>query len=308
MMKPSRILVALGVVLAVILIWRAKGMASWRAQRPEQAAVLGDDDCFALAAALAKEVAHWQSNTPLPPRLLEYRSSRGPGLEWDALPNPAGTHTLFSSITNKDLLFSTIFAEPLDTRVFDVAVARCLEFEGPTEFFRRALAQLGHDPKLLQIERFQSLLSQAQTRHVVVDGLFINRRNLSPSEVTAALAGLKQELESGSTWAATYRRWADRYSLTSTNQFYGGTTRAATRTKIGNLGDFIIPENGNPTYAFRMEWLPLAHVPILVEAKPGTICILAAESDHSLARPQESGDAGERMMLYQIREVYEGKQ
>jgi hypothetical protein len=113
---------------------------------------------------------------------------------------------------------------------------------------------------LLRIDRFQELKRQAEVKHVVVDGMFINLCDLSEKEARAVFNGVEAELKQGGTWNSTLCKWTENYSEVVTNIFDDGKLTTMTITKVGNFGDFVVPANNKAEYSYRLEYLSKAHV------------------------------------------------
>jgi hypothetical protein len=99
----------------------------------------------------------------------------------------------------------------------------------------------------------------------------------------------------------------ERYEYPYEDRLSDGTIIRGKRSKIGNLGDFVLPANGSPLVSFMTDWMPKAHIRKLFEATAGDILILFDKEDLSSFPDLKDKETGERYVLHRVREVYDGK-
>lgn len=261
-------------------------------------------DDYKEVVELEKTGNSWKQGEPIPAKLLEYRSSHEEG---SCFPNPRGTEMMFQAITNFMLLEQIAFLPQNDARIFSNAVNNAVMVAGPNRFFADLAAVLQAKPELLKPDRIQALKKQSKVKHIVVDSLYITFADMSPDAAKKVLNEIKSELQSGKPWHNVYWKFMERYECPYEEKFTDGTVIKGTRSKIGNLGDFLLPANGNPLFSYREDWMPKQHISKLFAAKAGDILILGDKEDLSRFPDLRDKETGERYVLYQIREVYSGK-
>lgn len=80
-----------------------------------------------------------------------------------------------------------------------------------------------------------------------------------------------------------------------------------TLSRIGNLGDFILPTNENPLFSYCADRMPRHHKPRLIEAKAGDTFILF-DKEYLRSYPElVNMETGERLVLHRVREVWDGR-
>ncbi len=246
----------------------------------------------------------WTNGAPIPPRLLKYASSWREG---SCFPDPWGTDQMFGSITNFPLLWKIALLPTVDARVYSNAIANAIWTAGPGRFFAQLSTALKDKPELENQESMQVMIKQSKVRHMVLDSLYISYSDMPPAEGRKVLEQIKDELQRGGNWQEIYRKFADRYEVPYEQELSGGARIKGTRTKIGNLGDFLLAENGSPLVAYREEWMPKTHIPELFKAGRDAMLILFDKEDLSRFADMPKEDTGERLVLYRVREVYVGK-
>jgi hypothetical protein len=233
---------------------------------------------------------------------LEYRTSRNDS----CFPNPRGTEMVFQGITNYPLLREIVFLPKIDLRVFSNAVVNAVTVAGPARFFTDFTAGLKEKPEWEKQDRFTMLAKQAKVKHVVVDSLYITFADMAPDTAGKVLSAIKDELRSGKRWHDVYWRFMETYECPYEEKFSDGTVNKGKRSKIGNLGDFVLPANGNPLFSYRKDWMPKGHIKTLLGASVGDILILFDKEDLSRFQGLSEKETGERFILYQVREIYGG--
>jgi hypothetical protein len=258
-------------------------------------------DDYQETVELGKAANAWKQEEPIPAKLLEYKTSWREG---SCFPDPSGTEFLFSTITNYSLMREVVFLPELDARVFSNAVRAAVQAVGPSRFFTDSLAVLEGKPGLRKQDRFDELWKQAKVRHVVVDSLYITFSDMSPGSAKEVLNEIAAELRRGKSWHDVYWKFMEAYEGPSEYKFSDGTTVKGKRSKIGNLGDFVLPANGSALFSFRKEWMPKEHARKLLSANAGDILVLFDKEDLSRFPDLRDRETGERYVLHRVREVY----
>ena len=143
---------------------------------------------------LPKRADAWKKGEPIPPELLEYRSSHQEGA---CFPDPRGTYSIFAGLTNYALLREISFTPKIDDRVFTNAVNNAIRLGGPTRFFADLTAFRAENPNLSKLKRIKALQKQASLKHIVVDIIFIDFVDMAPDAAMQALQSMKAELQGG---------------------------------------------------------------------------------------------------------------
>jgi hypothetical protein len=214
---------------------------------------------------------------------------------------------VIGGITNYQLLCEIVFLPQIDSRVFSNAVNHVVALVGPTRFFTDVTARLNGVPGLEQQERIKTLKKQSKLKHVVVDSLYITFADMAPESARKVLGEIEVELRSGKPWHDVYWKFMERYEYPYEDKLSDGTIIRGERTKIGNLGDFVLPANRSPLVSFRADWMPKAHVRKVFAAKAGDILILFDKEDLSRFPDLKDKETGERYVLHRVREVYSGR-
>jgi hypothetical protein len=254
------------------------------------------------ASELGRAGNAWKPGDPIPAKLLEYRTSR----DDSCFPSPRGTEMLFQAITNYLLLREIAFLPKIDARVFSNAVINAVTLVGPTRFFTDLTVMLKEKPALEKQDRFKMLAKQSKVKHVVVDSLYITFADMAPDSARKVLNEIKDELQSGKPWHDVYWKFMETYECPYEEKFSDGTVIKGKRSKIGNLGDFVLPANGNPLFSYREDWMPKGHVKTLFGANVRDILILFDKEDLTRFQGLSAKETGERYVLYQVREIYGG--
>jgi hypothetical protein len=262
------------------------------------------DDNYAAASGLEGASNAWKPGEPIPAKPLDYRASWH---EDSCFPDPGGTEMVIGGITNYQLLCEIVFLPQIDSRVFSNAVNHVVALVGPTRFFTDVTARLNGVPGLEQQERFKTLKKQSKLKHVVVDSLYITFADMAPESARKVLGEIEVELRSGKPWHDVYWKFMERYEYPYEDKLSDGTIIRGERTKIGNLGDFVLPANRSPLVSFRADWMPKAHVRKVFAAKAGDILILFDKEDLSRFPDLKDKETGERYVLHRVREVYSGR-
>jgi hypothetical protein len=260
-------------------------------------------DEYRDSEVLGQRANAWTTGEAVPTGLLVYRNSYKEG---SCFPDPAGTASIFYAITNYSLLKEIIFQPGLDPRIFTNAINEALVVVGPGRFFQDALDKFESRPELLKTKRFQDLKAQARVKHVVVDSLYITYADMPPEKIKETLGAIRQELNGGTPWDKVYKSWSDKMEYPYEEKLSDGTTLKGTRTKVGNLGDFILPKNRNKLFSYREEWMPKEHLSKLFSGRTGEVLILFDKEDLSRFAGLAEKETGERYVLYRIREIWSG--
>jgi hypothetical protein len=260
-------------------------------------------DDYVDAVELAQAGNSWKEGEPIPIKLLEYRSSHEDG---SCFPNPRGTESLFGAITNYTLLREIAFLPEIDSRVFSNSVNNAVVIAGPNRFFRDLAAALKQHPELEKWERFRMIKKQSKVRHIVVDSLYITFADMVPDSARKVLNEISLEFQAGKPWHDVYLKFAEKYECPYEDRSVNGTINMGTRTKIGNLGDFVLPANRNALFSYRESLMPKEHIKKLFAVHLGDILILYDKEDLSRYPELAEKETGERYVLHRVREVYNG--
>jgi len=249
-------------------------------------------DDYKEGAEIARAGNAWREGEPIPSKLLDYRTS------WDGscFPSWRGTEMLFGSITNYALLWQIGLLPHTDLRIFTNAVNRALLVAGPNGFFRDLANAVRKQPELQGAGRIRILEKQSKVRHIVVDSIYIKFADLAPDAALKALNDLSRELQEGKPWHDVYWKSLEQYQ-----------SDGKTGVGICNLGDFVLPANGDPMFSFREHWMPKSHLKKLLAAKAGDTLILFDKEDLSSFPDLFKSETGERYVLHRVREVYSGR-
>jgi hypothetical protein len=246
----------------------------------------------------------WKPGEPIPAKLLNYKTSWHEG---SCFPDPRGTEMVFGAITNYQLLREIVLLLQLDARVLSNAVNHVVALVGPSRFFTDVSARLNEMPGLGQQARFKTLKKQSKLKHVVVDSLYITFADMAPESAKMVLGEIARELRSGRPWHDVYWEFMERYECPYEDKSIDGTIIRGKRSKIGNLGDFVLPANRSPLVSFRADWMLKAHVRKLIAANAGDILVLFDKEDLSSFPDLKDKETGERYVLHRVREVYSGR-
>jgi hypothetical protein len=260
-------------------------------------------DSFTEAAELVRAGNTWKMGEKIPAKLLKYHTS----YDGSCFPNPRGTDMLFGAISNYALLWEIALLPEVDSRVFSNSVNRALIITGPTRFFSDLATMLKERPQLEKQERIATLKRQSRVRQIVVDSLYISSADMPPEAGRKILDEISLELRQGKPWHDVYWQFMERHEYPYEEKLSDGTVIKGNRTRIGNLGDFFLPENGNTLFSYREEWFPKKHRKQLFAANAGEILILFDKENLSPFPELSAKQTGERYVLYQVREVYFGK-
>jgi hypothetical protein len=233
---------------------------------------------FAEENPVIAQANAWTHDQPIPAELLAFRDSDG------CLPEPTDTYIVFDGITNYDLLRAIILQRG-DERVFGCAVKRALLLVGPTRFFHDIRQVYAAMPRLL------SQPGRSALPHVLVDGLFIDDRDMPPDDADAVFARIAADLRAGVAFDAVQKKYWDAYEYAYTETLSDGSKVTLHRTRVGNYGDFVISERDHTARPFRSADLPEQHVRPLLSGRTGDIIILRDETEH-------------RSILYRVRDAY----
>ncbi len=244
----------------------------------------------------------WKTGDRIPAKLLEYRTSQ----DGSCFSNPRGTEKLFQAITNYVLLREIALLPKIDSRVFSNSVIQAVVLSGPNRFFADLAAALKQHPELEKRDRIKILKNQSKVRHIVVDSLRIDFADMAPDSARKVLDEISRELRDGEAWHDVYWKFMKKYEYSYEDKLSGGTIHNSVRTKIGNLGDFFLPEDRNALFSFREQWMPNDHIKTLFMAKAGDILILFEKEDMSRYSGSIKRRSGESFVLHRVREVYTG--
>jgi hypothetical protein len=226
----------------------------------------------------------WSNGEPIPHDLLVYHDSEG------CFRLPTDSVSVFEEITNYPLL-QKLISSSCDQRIFEFAVRRALYLVGPTRFFSDQRKVYAAHPELWTEQRHQHLNDLSTKRHIVVDGIFINDRDMTRPKADAVFKQITNDLQSGAPFEAVKKKYYSAYEYRYTETLSNGKKVRLTKTRVGNYGDFVISEGNRDARPFRSAEVPLDHAHQLVTQQKGDIVALRDESEH-------------RTILYQVREVY----
>ncbi len=249
----------------------------------------------AAGPSSAREIARvWHPGQPIPQGLREHRTSLG------CFPDPEDSSLLIADLENVPLLLALVLDPQSDALVHEDALARALALVGPNRFFAAIAPQLATvSPRLS--EWAAELRTRMQRRHVVVDGLFVDFEDMPREAAQGLFDRIEAELRHGTPWPAVYQKYSALYE------------DSTGRTKVGNLGDFVLFPDPGLSIVFNMtrydgyvsaEGTPRprrlshfaqvhsSHIPVLLRAQQGAV----------VRRPNPSLRC---YVLYRVREVYE---
>jgi len=259
-------------------------------------------DDYTEAAEIERVGNAWKTGEPVPLKLLEYHTSR----DGSCFPSPRGTEMLFGTITNYALLREIVLLPQVDSRVFSNAVINAVVTAGPNRFFSDFSEAVKKRPELEQSAKIKMLERQSKVRHIAVDSLYITFADMAPDAARKVLGEISVELREGKPWHDVYWKYMEKYESPYEDKALDGTIIRGTRSKIGNLGDFVLAANHNPLFSFRQDWMPKKHVEKLFAAKAGDIVILSDKEDLSNFPSRSETQTGQRFVLHRVREVYSG--
>jgi len=246
--------------------------------------------CAIAAAARAEEnplVAKangWTHGQPIPAELVVFRDSGG------CMRESTDTYAVFDGVTNYEIL-RAILLQPCDDRVFKCAVKRALSLVGPSRFFRDTEEMYATMPQLLSQPRHRSLKDRAAIPHVLVDGIFIDDRDMSHDEADSVFAKIRAELRAGKPFDAVQKKYYHAYEYAYTETLSDGAMVVLHRTRVGNYGDFVVSEAEHTARPLRLSDLPAEHVRPLLSGRAGDVIVLRNEREH-------------RSILYHVRDAY----
>src|SRR5579859_6704077 len=258
-------------------------------------------DAHDAETGLVRTSNAWKENEPVPTELLKYRTS---WIKGNCFPDPEGTEVVFGGITNYLLLKKIVFLPKIDFRVFSNAVNRAILVGGPNSFFRDLTATLKDRPEFERQDRIKLLKKQSKERHMIVDSLYISFADMPSDSARKVLDEISVDLRAGKPWHDVYWRFMEKYE--SPNEDKLGAIIPGTRSKIGNLGDFLLTANHNALFLYREDWLPKQHFEKILTSNTGDIVILYDKEDLSRFPDLAETQSGERYVLYHVREVFDG--
>jgi hypothetical protein len=242
------------------------------------APILADDN------PLVPKANAWKHGQPIPDELLRFRDSDS------CMAGESDTVVVFDGITNYDLL-RAILLQPSDDRVFECAVKRALSLVGPSRFFRDTQQMYATMPQLLSQSRHRMLKNHAAIPHVLVDGIFIDDRDMSRDEASSVFEKIAAELRAGRPFDTVQKKYYDAYEYAYTETLSDGAMVVLHRTRVGNYGDFVVSEAEHTARPLRLADLPAEHVRPLLNGRTGDVIILRDEKEH-------------RSILYHVRDAY----
>jgi hypothetical protein len=246
--------------------------------------------CAIAAGARAEEnplVAKanaWTHGQLIPAELLVFRDSDS------CMRESTDTYAVFDAVTNYEIL-RAVLSQPCDDRVFECAVKRALSLVGPSRFFRDTEEMYTTMPQLLSQPRHRKLKDRAAIPHVLVDGIFIDDRDMSHDEADSVFAKIAVELRAGRPFDAVQKKYYDAYEYAYTETLSDGAMVVLHRTRVGNYGDFVVSETEHTARPLRLADVPAEHVHPLLSGRTGDVIILRDESEH-------------RTVLYHVRDAY----
>jgi len=256
------------------------------------------DDAWAWMPAFIKAANSWHRGDAIPPRLERYQQSPGD------LPEPTDSLNLISQVTNLDLLAGLVTDLTADRRCKEDAFEQGMYAGGPKTFF----GVLAGDLKAIGgvsnpwLDEIRERLTQP---HVVVDALFISDRDMPSRRVNTVLDTISHDLRAGQKWHEVYKMYADRFEIKGRHYTTIGNLghlvvfadSALGRGHFVDTGDHTLTWTGEelPRRLFRLTFFDPEHLPILLHSSVRDIVRLHSAVYHEY-------------VLYQIQEVYSGKQ
>lgn len=258
---------------------------------------LATNDPWARAPTIVESANAWQAGMPVPPELRRFRESP------TDMPTPMDSLSLISEVKNLSLLAALAIDVSADPECREDAFTQGVYVGGPTKFFEvveRTLDTTDGE----RSEWVTELRGRMAGPHVVVDALFIDDADMSSEEAKNVLDRIEAQLTAGANWDAVYREFADEFGY-----------RTSDRTKIGNLGRFVVfndPALGRGHYVdagphtitwtgeelprrlWRLSYFDASHLPTLIRSSMGAVVRLHSKQYH-------------QYVLYQVREVYSGR-
>jgi hypothetical protein len=225
----------------------------------------------------------WKKGDPIPANLSKFHQSDG-----------CFRLSIFGDANNYPLLKETIFS-PCDERVFDCAVSRSLSLVGPNQFFNDIREKFLQTPSLMSQQRYASLEARSHNPHVIVDGLFIDDKEMPNDEAGTVIHAVGEDLQSGLAFHEVLSKYSRSTTYTYTETLSDGTKVSLTRCRVGNYGDFVVSKYKHDAHPFRYSAIPAEHVGTLLACKSREVVVLRDEKE-------------KRTILYQVREVYSPKQ
>src|SRR5580658_2242881 len=183
--------------------------------------VLADDD-WARAAKTLEVAKSWHAGDPLPLELRQFRRSPSD------LPDPYDSYNLIQSLQNLELLAALALDLTADWECRQDAVTQGLNIGGPTRFFallRPRLVAASSDER----PGYAELFTRMSRPHVVVDALDISYADMAAPEALAVTTRITRDLKRGQAWNTVYTQYSKEFGY-----------RTGNRTKIGNLGHFVL--------------------------------------------------------------------
>lgn len=248
------------------------------------------------APQIVADANSWHDGLGIPPELLRYYHSPGD------MPVPMDTNSLFSQITNEPILATLAVDLGADPRCREEALTQGMYHAGPVRFFALLRVRLDRQPNTAD-PWLRELRERMARRHVVVDALDIRDHDMPAAMTSKVLDRIEADLKQGTAWDTVYRKYADEYGYQTGN-----------RTKIGNLGHFVVfpdPALGTFHYMERPGEVIFsgADAPLrlsrLAFFEPSHLPPLMAAHVHDVLRLRDP--AHKEWVLYQVQEVYEGR-
>jgi hypothetical protein len=241
----------------------------------------------------------WRAGMPLPSELTYYYRTPSD------LPSPRDTDGLIQGVSNLPLLAALTLDLDADSRCREDALTQGMYVGGPSKFFaiiRRDL-QAAQSTNSTWLSEVRDRLAR---KHVVVDALSIDFSDMSDAMTSNVMTRIEAELKGGAEWDKVYTKYSDEFGY-----------RTGNRTKVGNLGHFVLfpdPALGQghwthdrqfantftwegkelPRRLSRISYFDPSHLSVLLAAQPGDVIRLRSK----LYRQN---------VLYQVQEVYSGE-
>jgi hypothetical protein len=227
--------------------------------------------CHALAEldkGLLQEIKAWKRGEQPPARLLKF-----PDGKIDVIPQ-CGLRVLgnsvsdyFDIITDAEFLAAVMFDSRVEPDSFDAATTRLISLKGVGYVSRLLADKRKVDPSAFVTSELAVLAQLLCSPYVVIKAARIAPEDMPPDKAETVLRQMSKNLEAGTQWADTYRKFSDLYP----DMRDRARDPKSVRTLICYLYDGTISPNGFDILTYRAaEDLPVEHLRELFRAKHGT--------------------------------------
>jgi len=234
---------------------------------------------------MVQQANAWTPGKPVPDELLTYRRS-GSGAAY--IPGADDTSSVVGSITNTALLMEMLFNPKIQDRVFSQVVSRAIHLQGPKAFLNETYHRYQQHAEALLFPMHKRLFMELNQRHALVDAIFINEADMSPTNALQTMQRMIGDMQSGKTWDSVYNE----YSSSLRSQLDVGLAQGPVSiSKVSRFGPVVLCEQTKPAQTFVSDPLPKEHRDALLQRAEGEVMLV-----HDPAR--------RRVVLYRVREVY----